>query len=73
MSFSTHPPATAAAAEKSSKQQSRPKTPPDLSRYYTPSEVQLHNSQTDLWMSWLGNVYDLTTLVEEESGGFWFL
>lgn len=34
-------------------------------KYFTPNEVSLHNSIDDLWMSWLGNVYDLTLLAEE--------
>ncbi|KAI9344227.1 hypothetical protein DFJ73DRAFT_941577 [Zopfochytrium polystomum] len=46
----------------------RTRTPPDLSRFYTPSEIALHNSADDLWLSWLGYVYDLTVLVEEKSG-----
>ncbi|KAI9205356.1 uncharacterized protein BJ171DRAFT_567535 [Polychytrium aggregatum] len=31
-------------------------------RYFTASEVELHNSSDDLWVSWLGKVYDLTPL-----------
>jgi cytochrome b involved in lipid metabolism len=37
-------------------------------RYFTPAEVELHNSESDLWVSWLGHVYDLTTLSEEFKG-----
>jgi cytochrome b involved in lipid metabolism len=37
-------------------------------RYYTPSEVELHNSTNDLWLSWLGNVYDLTALSQQRKG-----
>ena len=38
-------------------------------RYFTPAEVELHNAPTDLWLSWLGHVYDLTKLAEEYKGG----
>ena len=34
------------------------------SRYYTPNEVALHNTPSDLWVSFLGKVYDLTELVK---------
>ena len=34
------------------------------SRYYTPNEVALHNTPSDLWVSFLGKVYDLTDLVK---------
>jgi cytochrome b involved in lipid metabolism len=37
-------------------------------RYYTPAEVELHNSPTDLWLSWLGDVYDLSVLAQERKG-----
>ncbi|KAJ3039814.1 Cytochrome b5 domain-containing protein 1 [Rhizophlyctis rosea] len=37
-------------------------------RYFTPAEVELHNSPHDLWISWLGDVYDLTKLAEEMQG-----
>ncbi|KAJ3115602.1 hypothetical protein HDU96_000359 [Phlyctochytrium bullatum] len=47
---------------------SRTKTVPDLNRYYTRAEVELHNAPTDLWVSWLGMVYDLTVLAEERKG-----
>ncbi|KAJ3215374.1 Cytochrome b5 domain-containing protein 1 [Dinochytrium kinnereticum] len=46
----------------------RTKVTPDLSRYYTRAEVELHNAPTDLWISWLGMVYDLTVLAEERKG-----
>eukprot|EP00035_Acanthoeca_spectabilis_P005088 m.110025 g.110025 ORF g.110025 m.110025 type:complete len:227 (+) comp12866_c0_seq1:2275-2955(+) len=32
-------------------------------KYYTPFEVSLHNHEDDLWVSFLGVVYDLTSLV----------
>jgi len=37
-------------------------------RYFTPSEVAVHNTSSDCWVSFLGNVYDLTPLCEEHSG-----
>ncbi|XP_066538196.1 cytochrome b5 domain-containing protein 1 [Hoplias malabaricus] len=37
-------------------------------RYYTPTEVSLHNTIDDLWVSYLGRVYNLTPLVEEYKG-----
>lgn len=37
-------------------------------RYFTPAEVELHNSESDLWLSWLGHVYDLTSLSEQFKG-----
>src|SRR5690349_13842952 len=50
----------------------RTKVTPDMGRYYTPAEVELHNAPYDLWMSWLGHVYDLTTLMEERKGAYVF-
>lgn len=45
---------------------------PDLDnfqrRYFTPSEVAEHNQLEDLWVSYLGFVYNLTPLVEEFKG-----
>lgn len=38
------------------------------SRYYTPNEVALHNTPNDLWVSFLGKVYDLTVLVTNNKG-----
>ncbi|XP_078284278.1 cytochrome b5 domain-containing protein 1 isoform X2 [Rhinoraja longicauda] len=38
------------------------------SRYYTPSEVAAHNTMTDLWVSYLGRVRDLSPLVQEHQG-----
>ncbi|EUB65110.1 Cytochrome b5 domain-containing protein 1 [Echinococcus granulosus] len=37
-------------------------------KYYTPVEVSLHNTETDLWVSYLGNVYDLTSLCNLHKG-----
>ena len=35
------------------------------SKYYTPNEVSVHNTSDDIWVSYLGKVYDLTKLVAE--------
>lgn len=37
-------------------------------RYFTPAEVAQHNHPEDLWVSYLGNVYDLTPLAQEYKG-----
>ncbi|EGD76240.1 cytochrome b5 domain-containing protein 1 [Salpingoeca rosetta] len=37
-------------------------------RYFTPSEVAAHNCAEDLWVSFLGYVYDLTPLAKEHVG-----
>lgn len=37
-------------------------------RYFTPAEVAQHNQLEDLWVSYLGNVYDLTPLAQEYKG-----
>nr|XP_019836721.1 PREDICTED: cytochrome b5 domain-containing protein 1 isoform X2 [Bos indicus] len=34
-------------------------------RYFTPAEVAQHNQPEDLWVSYLGNVYNLTPLAQE--------
>jgi hypothetical protein len=39
-------------------------------KYFTPTEVSLHNTLGDLWVSYLGKVYDLTPLVNEFKGKF---
>ncbi|XP_067884643.1 cytochrome b5 domain-containing protein 1-like, partial [Heterodontus francisci] len=38
------------------------------SRYYTSQEVAVHNTMDDLWVSYLGKVYDLTPLAQEFKG-----
>jgi len=52
----------------------RPSTPPPADAdgaaarrlpYYTNSEVAAHNVQSDCWVSYFGNVYDLTKLIAE--------
>ncbi|XP_024420587.1 cytochrome b5 domain-containing protein 1 isoform X2 [Desmodus rotundus] len=37
-------------------------------RYFTPVEVAQHNQPEDLWVSYLGYVYDLTPLAQEHKG-----
>ncbi|XP_013393112.1 cytochrome b5 domain-containing protein 1 [Lingula anatina] len=37
-------------------------------KYYTPNEVAVHNTLEDLWVSFLGKVYDLTSLCEKYKG-----
>uniref|UniRef100_A0A8D0HAR4 Cytochrome b5 domain-containing protein 1 n=1 Tax=Sphenodon punctatus TaxID=8508 RepID=A0A8D0HAR4_SPHPU len=37
-------------------------------RYYTPQEVSLHNRPWDLWVSYLGRVYDLSPLAKAHRG-----
>ena len=39
-----------------------------LPRYFTPAEVAAHNCEDDLWVSFLGRVYDLTRLAKENQG-----
>ena len=39
-------------------------------KYFTPNEVSIHNTAKDIWVSFLGKVYDLTPLVEENAGLF---
>lgn len=36
--------------------------------YFTPAEVSQHNTADDLWVSWLGNVYDLTPVSQANEG-----
>lgn len=38
-------------------------------KFFTPSEVAAHNTPTDCWVSYLGEVYNLTPLCEEHAGG----
>lgn len=37
-------------------------------KYFTPNEVSIHDSQHDLWVSFLGKVYDLTPLSVKHDG-----
>lgn len=36
--------------------------------YFTPAEVAAHNCQEDLWLSFLGNVYNITPLIQAHQG-----
>jgi hypothetical protein len=38
-------------------------------RYYTPTEVAVHNSPKDCWISWFGKVFNLTILLEKHGDG----
>jgi len=37
-------------------------------KFFTPNEVSLHSTLKDIWVSYLGKVYNLTPLCEEYSG-----
>lgn len=37
-------------------------------KYYTPNEVAVHNTHDDLWVSFLGKVYNLSPLCEKYKG-----
>jgi cytochrome b involved in lipid metabolism len=37
-------------------------------KFFTPNEVGVHNTAKDIWVSFLGKVYDLTPLIEENAG-----
>lgn len=37
-------------------------------KYYTPNEVSIHNTLKDIWVSFLGKVYDLTPLCKKYAG-----
>jgi len=37
-------------------------------KYYTPNEVSVHNTLEDCWVSYLGKVYNLTKLLENQKG-----
>ncbi|XP_060587504.1 cytochrome b5 domain-containing protein 1-like [Ruditapes philippinarum] len=37
-------------------------------KYFTPNEVAIHNTVDDLWVSFLGKVYNLTPLCEKYQG-----
>uniref|UniRef100_A0A8C4SCZ6 Cytochrome b5 domain-containing protein 1 n=1 Tax=Erpetoichthys calabaricus TaxID=27687 RepID=A0A8C4SCZ6_ERPCA len=39
-----------------------------LPKYYTPREVSSHSCINDVWVSYLGEVHDLTSLVQENKG-----
>ena len=37
-------------------------------RFFTPAEVAAHNAPDDLWVSFLGKVFDLTSLAKKHAG-----
>lgn len=37
-------------------------------KYFTPNEVAIHNTVDDLWVSFLGKVYNLSPLCEKYKG-----
>eukprot|EP00039_Didymoeca_costata_P028271 m.20535 g.20535 ORF g.20535 m.20535 type:complete len:108 (+) comp6870_c0_seq1:178-501(+) len=37
-------------------------------KYWTPAEVSMHNVEEDLWVTFLGKVYDLTPLAQQYKG-----
>jgi len=39
-------------------------------KYFTPKEVELHNTIKDVWVSYLGKVYNLTPLCEQYAGKY---
>jgi cytochrome b involved in lipid metabolism len=36
-----------------------------MQRWFTPADVAQHNSASDCWVSFLGKVFDLTSLIHE--------
>ena len=51
-----------------SRNSNMPGKPTKRPKYYTPNEVSVHNTLKDLWVSFLGKVYDLTPLCEKNAG-----
>ena len=41
---------------------------PKKPKYFTSNEVAIHNTAKDIWLSFLGKVYDLTAFVEANAG-----
>ena len=37
-------------------------------KFFTPKEVEIHNTIQDVWVSYLGRVYNLTPLCEQYAG-----
>jgi len=37
-------------------------------RFYMPSEVAMHSTPEDCWMSWFGEVYDLSPVLDQNKG-----
>jgi cytochrome b involved in lipid metabolism len=42
----------------------------NVPKYFTPAEISSHSTEDDIWVSWLGNVYNLTPLIKENKGNF---
>ena len=40
----------------------------DISKYYLSEQVAEHNYVEDCWLSWLGNVYNLTPILLPKKG-----
>lgn len=45
-----------------------PEAKPCHRRYYMPSEVAQHNTPEDCWLSWFGEVYDISPILEDNKG-----
>lgn len=45
-----------------------PEARPSHRRYYMPSEVAQHNTPEDCWLSWFGEIYDLSPVLEQHCG-----
>ena len=43
---------------------------PRRPKYFTPNEVSIHNTLKDIWVSFLGKVYDLTPLCKKYAGQY---
>lgn len=41
-------------------------------KYFTPSEVAIHNTAKDMWVSFLGKVYDLTPFLQANAGKIYY-
>ena len=39
-----------------------------MSKFFTSTEVAAHNSPDDIWVSFLGGVYNITALAQKYSG-----
>ena len=42
-------------------------------KYFSPIEVAAHSTLKDLWVSYLGKVYDLTPLAESHQGFYYVM
>jgi cytochrome b involved in lipid metabolism len=57
-------PRSSALSKPTSDQQHLPR-PYKLRRYYLPSEVAVHNTKDYCWVSFFGQVFDLTRLLQD--------